>query len=105
MKLDALLAPGVIDELVSAVEARVIKRITDDPLERIVPMKARFTLGEVYELAGISEATVSRKQWLRIIPIDEGRPTRSEVIAYLRKSEGKLRAEYELRISRLGGKK
>ncbi len=109
MKLDDVFTAEILTALESRIVAKTIKTIRDDPtllgdpVSDLVPLKGSFLLKEVYDLRGISASTVGIKPWLRINVREGDRPTRLEVIEYLRKSDAELRAEYELRIQALGG--
>lgn len=95
MSLDEVFSPALIREFEDRVAAKVLAKLSLNPLDEIVPRQATFTAGEAYRLRGISASTVSNKPWLRI-NIDAGdRLLRSEVMVYLSKTDSQLKAEYE----------
>lgn len=102
MSLDEVFSPELIREFEDRVAAKVLEHLSQHPMDAIVPRQATFTLGEAYQLRGVSASTVTNKPWLRIDIVPGDRLLRSEVVAYLNKSDAQLRAEYELRIQSLG---
>lgn len=104
--LESLFAPQALKELEDRIAEKVLAKLKLDPTEQMVPQKGCFTAREAYAIRGISEATAGRKRWFAFYKLAPGeRPTRNEVVAWLKKNEAELKAEYELWLKKQGARK